>query len=87
MRAGRAFAFFVRAEFRVCFEPCQGVFNQDAAAWERAAPFFHCGGESMVTPSAAASWVWLSRRGELLGKLRSSSFSFWVIGMWVVRGG
>ena len=46
MRAGRAFAFFVRTEFRVCFEPCQGVFNQDAAARERAAPFFHCGAES-----------------------------------------
>lgn len=30
----------------------------------------------MVTPSAAASWVWLSSRGELLGKLRSSSFFF-----------
>lgn len=43
--------------------------------------FFIAEVKAMVTPSAAASWVWLSSRGELLGKLRSSSFSFWVIGV------
>lgn len=81
MGAGRAFALLVRAEFRVCLEPCQGVFNQDAAAGNGQPHFFIADVKAMVTPSAAASWVWLSSRGELLGKLRSSSFSFWVIGV------
>lgn len=84
VRAGRAFAFFVRAEFRVCFEPCQGVFNQDAAAWERAAPFFHCGGESHGN----------SKRGGKLGLVKQArgvarqvaEFFFFFLGHWYVGG-
>lgn len=41
MRPCGAAGFFVGSVFRVCLEPRQGVFYQDAAAWERAAPFFH----------------------------------------------
>lgn len=82
MGASRAFAFLVRAEFRVCSEPCQGIFNQDAAAWERTAPFFHCGGESHGN----------SKRGGKLGLIKESrgvarqvaEFFFFFLGHWCV---
>lgn len=61
-----------------------GVFNQDAAARKRAAPFFHCGGESYGN----------SKRGGKLGLVEQSrgvvrqvaEFFFFLLGHVVVLG-